>query len=81
MLNRLHDKADGIDVLRFGARAQGAPRTPDRDVDVRPHRSFFHIAVAGPDVAQNGAQLAQIGPGFSRRGHVGPRHNFHQRHA
>src|SRR3546814_7736356 len=46
-------------------------------VHVRAHRAFFHVAVAAADVAQNAAQLADIGPGLGRRAHVGPRSEEH----
>ena len=81
MLDHRHDEADRIDVLGLGPRAEFAARLAHADVDVGAHRAFLHIAVARADVAQDRAQLAEIGPGLGRRAHVGPRHDLHQRDA
>ncbi len=58
-----------------------SPGLRTRDVDVRAHRAFFHVAVAPADIAQDRAQLADIGPGFGRRAHVRAADDLHQRHA
>ena len=81
MLNRLHDKAHGIDVLRLGARAKGLARTAHRHVHIGAHRAFFHVAIAAADIAQDRAQLTQVGPCFGGRAHIGAAHDLHQRNA
>ncbi len=67
VLDRLHDEAHRIDVLGFGPRAQlGIADLAHADIDVGPHRALFHVAVARSDIAQDRAQLPDIGPGLRR---------------
>ena len=49
-----------------------------RDVDVGAQVALLHVAVAGADVAQDGAQLADIGLGLLGRAHVGLGDDLHQ---
>ena len=44
-------------------------------------RAFLHVAVAGAEIAQDRAQLAQIGAGFLGRADIGLADDLHQRHA
>ena len=57
VFDRLAGKAHRIDVLDLAARAELAARLAHRDVDVGPHRTLLHIAVAGAEIAQDRAQL------------------------
>ena len=65
--------------------SQRVPKSPPglahRDVDVGAHRAFVHVAVAGAEIAHDGAQLGEIGLGLVGRAHVGLRDDLHQRHA
>ena len=81
VLDRLHHEAHRVDVLGLGPRAQLVAGLAHADVDVGAHRAFLHVAVAAADIAQDRAQLADIGPGLGRRAHVGPADDLHQRHA
>ena len=60
-LDGLADEADGIDVLDLAARAERLARAAHRDVDVGAQVALLHVAVAGAEVAQDGAQLGDIG--------------------
>jgi hypothetical protein len=53
----------------------------DRDVDVRAQVAVLHVAVAGAEIAQDLAQLGDIGRGLLRPPDVGARDDLHQRHA
>jgi hypothetical protein len=57
------------------------PRSAHRNVDVGAERPFVHVAVAGAEIAQDGAQLGDIGLRLVGRAQVGLRHDLHQRHA
>src|SRR3546814_13047382 len=46
--------------------------------DLRP---LFHVAVAGAEIAQDRADLGEIGGGLFGRAQVRLRHDLHQRHA
>jgi hypothetical protein len=81
MLDRLHHEAHGVDVLRLGAGAEFFARLADGDVHVRAHGTLVHVAVACADIAQDRAQLREIGARFGGRAHVGPRDDLHQRDA
>ena len=52
-----------------------------RDVDVGAQVALLHVAVAGAEIAQDGAQLGHVGLGLLGRAHVGLGHDLHQRHA
>ena len=80
-LDRLLDEADGVDVLDLAARAELVAGLAHRDVDVGAQVALLHVAVAGAEVAQDGAQLVDVGLRLLGRAHVGPRHDLHQRHA
>ena len=82
VLDRLHHEADGIDVLDLGARAQPIlAHRPHRDIDVATHRALLHVAVAGAEIAHDGAQLPQVSAGLLRAADVRLGDDFHQRHA
>ena len=66
MLDHRHDEADRIDVLGLGAGAELTARLADADVDVGAHRALLHIAVAAADIAENRAELADVGACFLR---------------
>ena len=57
------------------------PCGPDADVRLAAHVAFFHVRAAGPDVAQDLAQLLQVGARLFRRADVRLRDDLHQRHA
>ena len=59
----------------------GVARLAHRDVDVGAQRTLLHVAVAGAEIAQDGAQLADEGHGLLGRAQIGLRHDLHQRHA
>ena len=81
VLDRLLDVAVGIDVLDLAARAQRTAGPAHRDVDVGAQIALLHVAVAGAEVAQDGAQLLHIGRRLLRRAHVGIGDDLHQRGA
>ena len=66
VLDRLHREPDRIDVLDLAARAEGGTRTTHRDVGVAAQAPLLHVAVARAEIAQDGAQLAQICPRLLR---------------
>ena len=66
MLDGLADKADRIDVLDLAARAERRSRLSHRDVDVGAQDPLLHVAVAGAEIAHDGAQLGEIGLGLLR---------------
>ena len=55
----LRDKAHRVDVLDLATRAERRTGSAHRHVHVGAHRTLFHVAVAGPEVAHNRAQLLQ----------------------
>src|SRR5689334_5099483 len=67
-LNRLTDEADRIDVLDLATRAE-LPRTgtANRNIYVGAEIAFFHVAIAGPEIAQDRAQFADVGLRLFRR--------------
>ena len=92
ILHRLGDEAHGIDVLDLAAGTQRleaagpaelviAPDLADRDIDVRPHRAFVHVAVAGAQIAHDGPQLLQEGRRLFATAHVRLGDDLHQRDA
>ena len=81
VLDGLADEADRIDVLDLAARAERRARLPHRDVDVGAQRPLLHIAVAGAEIAHDGAELGEIGLGLIGRAKVRLRHDLHQRNA
>ena len=81
VLDGLADEADGVDVLDFAARAERLARFADGDVDVGAKLTLLHIAVAGAEIAHDGAKLRDVGLRFLRRADVRLRHDFHQPHA
>src|ERR1700683_5836979 len=56
-LDRLADEANGVDVLDLAARAESFSGPPHRDINVGAQIALLHVAVAGADVAQEGAAL------------------------
>src|SRR5690606_9442974 len=80
-LDGLADEAYGIDVLDLAAGAEGLAGPANRDVDVRPQGTLVHVPVTSAEIAQDGAQLGQIGLGLIGRAHVGLGNYLHQRHA
>src|SRR3954468_19375148 len=64
VLDRLHDKAYRVHVLDLASDAIGFAGMPYRDVAVATKRSLLHVAVAGAEIAQDRAQLAEIQPGL-----------------
>ena len=59
----------------------GSPGLAHRDVDVGAQGALLHVAVAGAEIAQDGAQLGEIGLGLLGGAHVRLRHDLHQRDA
>ena len=80
-LDRLTDEADRVDVLDLAAGAEGRSRLAHGDVDVGAQIAFLHVAVARADIAQDGAQLGDIGLGLVGRAQVRLGDDLHQRHA
>jgi hypothetical protein len=50
----------------------------DRDIDVGAHRTFVHIAVAGAQIAHDGAQLSSESRGFLDGAHMRLGDDLHQ---
>ena len=72
IFHRLGDEAHGIDVLDLAARAEFGRRglaAPDT-VDVGAHGAFVHVAVAGAQIAHDGAQFLQESRRFLAGAHV-----------
>ena len=80
-LDRLADEADRVDVLDLAARAERRARLAHGHIDVGAQGALLHVAVAGADVAQDRAQLRDIGLGLVGRAHVGLGDDLHQRDA
>ena len=78
VVDGLADEADRVDVLDLAARAERLARAAHRDVDVGAQVALLHVAVAGAEVAQDGAQLGDVGLGLLGGAHVGPRHDLHE---
>ena len=80
--NRALHMAEGIEVLQFGAGAEGAcaART-DRHVGVATKTPFLHVPVADPEVHHNCMERLEIGDGLLRAPHVRLGHDFDERHA
>ena len=58
----LADGGEGVHVLDLGAHAElFLALFPHGDVDVAAHQALFHAAAARAGVAEQGAQLFQIG--------------------
>ena len=70
IFDRLMDETDRVHILYLAARAQLAARPAHRHIDVAAHAAFVHIAVAGAEIAQDGAQLPQIGRRLFCAAHV-----------
>ena len=81
VLDRLPDEADGVDVLDLAARAERLAGPAHRDVDVGAQAALLHVAVAGAEIAQDGAQLGHIGLRLLGRAQIGLRDDLHQRDA
>ena len=56
----------------------GSLRPAHRDVDVGAQAALLHVAVAGAEVAQDGAQLRHVGLGLLGGAHIGLRDDLHQ---
>ncbi len=80
-IDGLADEADRVDVLDLAARAEGLARAAHRDVDVGAQIALLHVAVAGAEIAQDGAQLRDIGLGLVGRAQIGLGDDLHQRDA
>src|SRR3546814_6419174 len=59
LLDGLLHEADRVHVLGLRARAQRPAGRAHREVNVGAHRAFVNVAVAGAEIAQDGASLAQ----------------------
>ena len=92
VIDRLRNEAEAVDVLDLAARAQEAEvagflelgvvaGAADRDVDVGAQVALVHVAVAGAEIDQDGADLLDVGDRLFRRADVGARDNLHQRRA
>ena len=78
----MHHESRRVDVLDLAARAPFLRAgLTNRDVHVGAHGAFFHVAIAGAERAQNGAQLVEVSCRFFRGANVGTRDDFHQRYA
>ena len=79
--DRLADEADRVHVLDLAARAERPAGLAHRDVDVGAQAALLHVAVAGAEIAQDGAQLGQECLRLLGRADVRLRHDLHQRDA
>ena len=77
-LDRLPDEADRVDVLDLAARAQVRADLAHRHIHVGAQVALFHVAVAGFQVPQDGAQLGDIGLRLLGRAHVRLGDDLHQ---
>jgi hypothetical protein len=68
------------EILGFLVTLIGAGQA-DRDVDIGAQVAVLHVAVAGAEVAQDLAQLADIGRRLFGAAQVGAADDLHQRHA
>ncbi len=80
-LDRLPDEPDRVDVLDLAAGAERLAGAAHRDVHVGAERPLLHVAVAGAEIAQDRAQLGDVGLRLLRRAQVRPGDDLHQRHA
>ena len=82
VFDRLLDETERIEILDFSPGAVfGRSLGPHRDVNVAAQVAFLHLAVRGIDVAQDVAQLAQVGAGLFGRSDIGLADDLDQRHA
>ena len=81
MLDRLADETDRIDILDLAACAEWLSRTAHRHIDVGAQVSLLHVAIAGAEIAQDRAQLGDIGLRLICRPQIGLRYDLHQRDA
>ena len=73
---------EAVDVLQLDLLPERAlARRPDADVRLAADVAFLHVRAAGPDVAQDLAQLHQVRARLLRRAHVRLGDDLHQRHA
>ena len=79
-LDGLADETDRVHVLDLAARAERLSWTPHTDIDVGAQIALLHVAIAGAEITQDGAQLGDVGFRLLGRAHVGFRHDLHQRH-
>ena len=81
MLDRHADEADRVDVLDLAARAEPFAGPAHRHVDVGAQVALLHVAVAGAEITQDGAQLGEEGLGLLGGAQVGLGDDLHQRDA
>ncbi len=62
----LHHGTHGVDVLDLAAGAKRIAGFAHRQVYVHPQAALLHIAIAGAQITQKGAQFADIGAGLIR---------------
>src|SRR5215471_6970077 len=61
VVDRLLNETDGVHVLDLTTRAKRRAGPAHRDIDIAAQAALLHVAVACAEVAQDRAQLAQIG--------------------
>ena len=81
VIDRLADEADRVDVLDLAAGAECIAGPAHRDVHVSAQIALLHVAVAGAEIAQDGAHLADVGLGLVGRAQIGLGHDLHQGNA
>ncbi len=81
VLDGLLDVAIGVDILDLAPRSQILAGAAHRDVHIGAEVALLHVAVAGAEIAQDGADLLHIGGSLLGRVHVRPRDDLHQRGA
>src|SRR5262249_54089824 len=79
-IDRLADEANGVDVLDLAASAKRFSRAAYGDIDVGAQIPLLHIPIARTYVAQDRAQLGDIGLCLLGRTHVGLGNDLHQAH-
>src|SRR5205823_1355031 len=78
VFDRLHDEPDRVQILDLAARAKRRAWMAHRDVAVATQGALLHVAVAGAEVAQDRAQLAEVDPGLLGAPEIGLGDNLHQ---
>ncbi len=82
VLDAVVDVAEAVDVLELYLNSElWLGEGADADVRLAAHVPFFHVGAAGADVAEDLAELDQVGPGLLRGPHVRLRHYLHEGYA
>ena len=81
VFDRLADEADRVEILDLTARAERRAGLAHRDIHIGAQIALLHVAIAGAEIPEDGAHLAEKRLGLVRRAQIRFAHDLHQRHA